>query len=140
MWQLGGQPLQWTEPCTKVYLLKVTQSISSYQGPSSNSHILLKGASHAPMTLVLYYVAFAIYNDTRVSGVPEVSCDQSQVMGCLLCPSGKQFYLLITGKQSLFSTRILQGQSTSKKKTVVDSNIYPATVTLLNSYSRGGCP
>lgn len=63
-----------------------------------------------PMTLVLYYVTFAIHDNARASGVPEVSCDQSWDGYKSLQQNNSTHHR----KQSLFPTRILQGQSTCK--------------------------
>lgn len=58
------------------------------------------GNLHASMTLVLQYAFFEIHNNTRAPHVSEVSCDPSRKVPQV--------------NKSLFSTRILQGQSTSK--------------------------
>lgn len=64
------------------------------------------------MTLVLHYVWFAIHSNTRASGVPEMSCDQSQ--DGHNAPPAKQFYrsretITVLHKDS-------SGVSTSKKE------------------------
>lgn len=56
---------------------------------------------------------FAIH---RASGVPEMSCDQSHGMATMPLEQNSS---TDPGKQSLFSTRTLQGQSTSKKEQFV---------------------
>lgn len=78
--------------------------ISSYQGPRSKLHVSLKGAPHALMDLLLYCVSFAIHNNPRASGVPEVSCDQSHVMAAMFPQKNNSTN---HGKQLLFSTKIL---------------------------------
>lgn len=69
-----------------------------------------------PMALVLYYVSFAIDNNTGTSGVPEASSDQSHGIGAM---PFQQNNSTNHEKQSLFPTNILQDQ------TSFHSNVHP---------------
>lgn len=90
------------------------------------------------MTFSPLFVSFAIRDNPRASGVPKSSCDQSHVKAAM--PLEKQFYktlkiITVFNKDSLlFSTIILQGQSTSRKQVFILMST-PDTSILLSFYS-----
>ena len=92
------------------------------------------------VALVLSCVPLAVHSSAGASGAPEVSRDQSHAEAAMLL---QKKHSTNHSKQSVFSTEILQGHSTSRKQPValvftLDTETIhlstPDTATLLNSY------
>lgn len=80
--------------------------------PNLRSVFLLGESSHS-CYLSPYCVPFAVPSNLKASGVPQASCDQSRAEA--VAPSQKNNFTK-HGKQLLFSTIILQGQSPCGKQ------------------------
>lgn len=87
----------------------------------SNVYVSLKENITCPHDFSpLLCVSFAVHNNSKASGVPEVSCDQSRVKSVMPLQKNNS---INHGKQSLFSTMTSSG-SKYFEKTNIHSDVY----------------